>query len=109
MSKTVELGVIKKYEDDNGNLGDPSIVLDSSVKKVKLVMDIWNKELKAVEEKEVELVPTAKGKFYINIPTVQDNVEFLVENYGMNEEKATAKIDNADKYNISRILTAKVE
>lgn len=108
MSKTVELGVIKKYESKDGGLGDPTIVLDSSVKEVRIVMDIWNKDKKATEEREVSLVPTDKGKFYINIPTVQDNVEFLVEK-GMTQDRANAKIENADKYNISRVLTAKVE
>lgn len=108
MSKTVELGVIKKYQDKDGNLGDPTIVLDGSVKEVKVTMDIWNKDKKATEEREVSLVPNKNGKFFINIPTVQDNVEFLVEK-GMTEDRANAKIENADKYNISRVLTAKVE
>ena len=109
MSKTVELGVIKRSEGKDGELGDPYIALDGKVKEVKLTMMMWDKDKKAEVEKEVSLVANDKGKFYINAPTVQDTVEFMVEQGYMTEERANTRINSCAEYNISRILTAKVE
>ena len=47
MSKTVELGVIRRAMQKDGELGDPFISLDNKVKEVKLTMMLWDKDSKS--------------------------------------------------------------
>jgi len=109
MSKTVELGVIKRAKQKDGELGEPFISLDNKVKEVKLTMMLWDKDSKQEVESEVTLVPNEHGKFFINCNDPQDNVEFLLENEYITQEVAEKRLDVYNDNNISRILTAKVE
>ena len=109
MSKTVELGVIRRAMQKDGELGDPFISLDNKVKEVKLTMMLWDKDSKSEVETEVSLIPNEHGKFFINCNDTQDNVEFMLSEGYISQENAEKKLTVYNENNISRILTAKVE
>ena len=104
----MEIGVVRRAEKD-GKLGDPFITLDNKIKSITMEVEVWDRDSKSTVLKQLELVPNDKGKFIISLNDAQENAEFRLKKEWDTQERYEQKIETYNKYNISRVLTAKVE